>query len=143
MKDCSKLILDASVALKWFLEEPDSVKADELQELIRKRKLEVWVPSLFYFEVANILSKRSPAHATEFISLLKMFELKEVPLVLGILGRAVKLVQKHPKIALYDAYYHAIALQSGAIFLTADEKYYKQAKSERNILLFKDWENKS
>jgi len=139
MKVSSKIILDASVALKWILFEEDSEKACQIRTQLKEKTIEVLVPSFFYFEISNILIRKSPPAATEFLSFLKMQQLQEVGFVFGILGQAMRLMKKHPKIALYDAYYHAMALELKGTFLTADEKYYDLTKKEGHVMLLTDY----
>lgn len=48
-------VLDASVVLKWFIEEEDSVQALRLREEFYTGEREIVVPDLLLFEVANAL----------------------------------------------------------------------------------------
>jgi len=48
-------------------------------------------------------------------------------------------MKKYTKISFYDAAYHALALNTGGTFITADKKYYEKTKSEGNIMLLKNY----
>src|SRR5260221_2859659 len=50
------LVVDASVALEWLLSDARSVDAEAI--LIRAATEEIWVPSLWWLEVANVLQMR-------------------------------------------------------------------------------------
>ena len=49
------IILDASVVLKWFLEEKDSRKALEIRQKYLSGLVDISVPILILSEVANVL----------------------------------------------------------------------------------------
>jgi predicted nucleic acid-binding protein len=40
---------------------------------------------------------------------------------------------------LFDTLYHAVALETGATLVTADERYYETARGEGNITLLSDF----
>ena len=48
------LVIDASIALKWFLDEEGTIYALQLQEQLTQDFLPA-VPSLFFYEIANVL----------------------------------------------------------------------------------------
>jgi predicted nucleic acid-binding protein len=52
-----KSVLDASVAIKWVLVEPDSDKALRLRDAYRQGQHELIAPDWLRAEVANILGK--------------------------------------------------------------------------------------
>ena len=49
------IILDASVILRWFIEEEQSDKARKIQDDYLVDKLDIAVPDLLLYEVANAL----------------------------------------------------------------------------------------
>jgi len=59
-------VLDASVVLKWFVDEYDSDKAAQLKEEYYSGEREIIVPDLLLFEVANAL-RYNPAFEIEEI----------------------------------------------------------------------------
>ncbi len=52
-----KYVLDASVALKWVLTEPDSPKAHSIRDDFRKQLHELLAPDFFPAEVAHALTR--------------------------------------------------------------------------------------
>jgi predicted nucleic acid-binding protein len=52
-----KYVLDASVALKWVLTEPDSPKALSVRDDFRTQVCELLVPDIFPVEVAHALTR--------------------------------------------------------------------------------------
>lgn len=59
-------VLDASVVLKWFVDEEDSDKAIQLREKYYVGEREIVVPDLLLFEVANAL-RYNPSFTAEEI----------------------------------------------------------------------------
>lgn len=141
MKVGNKLVVaDACVVLKWILpKEEDVSEALCLREDFVKRKFKLLVPAHFLSELMNTLSRKLPSEALSFLSLLLLSPFIQCSLSLELASIAKKLMHKYPKISFYDGFYHAIAIQKGGIFVTADEKYYKAVKKEGHILLLKDY----
>jgi len=52
-----KYVLDASVALKWALNEPDSALALKLRDEFQRRIHELLAPDTFPIEIANALTR--------------------------------------------------------------------------------------
>src|SRR5206468_2341056 len=52
-----KYVLDASVALKWVLDEPDSAKAKRFRDEFRQQAHELLSPDIFPVELAHVLAK--------------------------------------------------------------------------------------
>ena len=48
------LVIDASVALKWFVEEEQTNKAQEVLDYVTDKAIPI-VPSLFFYEISNVL----------------------------------------------------------------------------------------
>ncbi len=123
------LVLDASVAAKWFLPRAGEPLADEALALLRRYadgEIELTVPDLFWAEFGNILWKAvrtgrvAGKTATEALTDMLHYGLPTVS------GR--ELAEDALAIALstgrtvYDAMYVALAIQRGATFVTADER---------------------
>jgi predicted nucleic acid-binding protein len=128
----SLLVLDASVAAKWFLPRAEEPLAEEALALLRQYaggEIELTVPDLFWAELGNILwkavrTRRIPEKAaTQALRDMLRYGL---PTVGGIL-----LAEDALTIALstgrtvYDAMYLALAVQRESIFVTADERLVK------------------
>jgi predicted nucleic acid-binding protein len=116
------LVLDASVAMAWYLPESFSTAARRWQRLMLEGQIELVVPSLHYWEVANVLrtyvvrGEIDAALATEIYALHL-----EAPLTVKEPDRAEVLAAalRYTSTA-YDAVYIALALGSDPSLLTAE-----------------------
>ena len=123
------LVLDASVAAKWFLPRAGEPLAEEAVALLRRYAegaIQLTVPDLFWAELGNILWKAVRAG--------RIPEKAATEALTGILGYALptvggrELSEDALAIALstgrtvYDAMYVALAVQRGCTFVTADER---------------------
>ena len=118
-------VIDASVALKWFLTEEDSRGADALFDAFLRSRAELLAPDVLLLEVANALWKQ-----TALLKLLRSEEAVSIfhdfitlPLNLQpsnpLASRALNLAMKfqHP---VYDMLYCALAIENDCEFVTAD-----------------------
>jgi len=128
MTDC---IIDASVAIKWVVEEEGSVEA--VAVLNRGGLI---APDLIIPECANILWKkqrrgelsRDEAHMAA--RLLEQAELELVPtriLLAAATGLAIEI--DHPA---YDCLYLALALERSCHFITADERLIRKLAQQKS-----------
>ena len=119
------LVVDASVAVKWVLEEPGS---DEAEALIVE---ELIAPPLFETECANVLWKawrRGEISADEAQGKLDDILSGAVALRQPQLGDALALATRlrHP---VYDCAYVALAAERRVAFATADRKLANKLKA--------------
>ena len=49
-----KIVLDASVVAKWFIEEEDTEKAIEIRDKFVRGEIKILVPSLLIYEIGNV-----------------------------------------------------------------------------------------
>lgn len=117
----STLVVDASVAVKWVVDEEGSEAAAELA----MEDLEA--PDLLYVESANVLwtkalrGELTEAEAAERLALLLEAPLRLIPSK-GLLERAQALAfeLEHP---VYDCVYLALALDRDTELVTADGRF--------------------
>jgi predicted nucleic acid-binding protein len=125
------IVLDSSVALKWIFANEDGAKhAEQVRDDHISEKNEIAVPSLFFYEIANVLAtkvKLSPEEALEAFELISAFEFNVHELDSFEYLEAMTLSMKH-KISVYDASYHVLAGRLGCRFLTADRKFWEKVK---------------
>jgi len=116
-----RVVVDASVALKWVLDEPESEAAVALgdEDLI--------APALWLAEAANALWRRSRiGDITPDEASLLLFELQNAPVASVAfephLDRALKLATeiRHP---IYDCLYLALAVHHATHVVTADRRF--------------------
>jgi predicted nucleic acid-binding protein len=123
------VVLDASVAVKWFLSPKDERLTDEALALYREflqQKISFLVPDIFWAEVGSAfwkavrLGRFQKASAQEAIAALGQCELPTFSIA-SLLERAFLIAATFDR-SVYDALYVALAVQSGAELITADER---------------------
>jgi predicted nucleic acid-binding protein len=136
------VVIDASVILKWILprgSEPYQDQAQSLATLIKAGSIRVGVPSLWYFEVGNLLVRKYPLQADQQLAnLCLILEPCEVSDKTGWQKKILALVEQHG-VTFCDAAYHALAIIQQGIFVTADEKYLQAIGKEPHVMHLKDW----
>jgi predicted nucleic acid-binding protein len=124
----SLLVLDASVAVKWFLlaEEPFKDRAMQLLARSQDGTIDFVIPDLFWAELGNVLCKaerqgRSTIKdAQEALRKAKNMGLLAVPSA-ELLEEAFDIARLHNR-SFYDSIYVALAVSRQATLITADEK---------------------
>ena len=123
----SKLVVDASVGIKLFVDEPLADRARALFESAAgDPSAHLLVPDLFYVVCANILWKHVrrfgyPAEkARRYIAKVQKLPLDSTPTA-KLAEDALRLALSH-EISAYDACYAALAERSRAPLVTADRK---------------------
>lgn len=137
------IVPDASVILKWVLErdnEPDHMQARLLQEALVASAVEVRVPTLWRYEVGNVLGLKQPRMGTDLMSALLAYELDEVPLRGEYCLAVLEHMQEVKGVTFYDSAYHVLALRTKGLYLTADTAYVKRARRKGHVELLSDWE---
>jgi predicted nucleic acid-binding protein len=137
------VVLDASVILKWLLEdpsrEPDTEKAFALVEYVVSGRLEILQPAHWLAEVAAVAARLVPQSAVGDVEMLAAFEFPttDSPIVIRRATNLAIETSHH----LFDTLYHAVALEhEDARLVTADERYYGKAEGYGAIRALHDWE---
>ena len=124
-------IVDASVAVRWYLEEEAHYSADEVLRRIVEEPRRFTVPELFAFEVYAVLQRLHPNGLLAFrkgvIPLLQGGMLRH-PMTDGLAVKANRFVKKG--LAGYDACYAALALDLKGCWLTYDKKAHQLIEME-------------
>ena len=126
------VVVDASLAAKWLVEEEDSDKAHALLQSWVSRGIARVAPYLMPFEVANTLHRRvvrgelTVVDGARLIARLlgSQLELHQTP---NLHARALELASLLRQGAAYDAHYLALAETLDCELWTADEKFYRAA----------------
>jgi len=118
------VVLDTSVIIKWFRqEEVLAEKALALREAYLDGRLDVFLPALAIYELANVLRYKSELSTEEVAqaveSLLDM-ELEIVAPSGELIRRSVEIARQYDE-TVYDAVFVALAESLGAPLITADE----------------------
>jgi predicted nucleic acid-binding protein len=137
------VVLDASVILKWLLEdparEPDTEKAFALVECVVIGKLEILQPVHWLAEVAAVAARLVPQTAVGDVEMLAAFEFPTTDSP-TVMRRATSLAIETNH-HLFDTLYHAVALEyEDAMLVTADERYYGKAEGYGTIRTLHDWQ---
>lgn len=123
-------IIDASVAVKWTVQEEHADQALRLLETCR----DMAAPSHWIAEAANALWAKSrkreltPDQATERVGMLAAAPV--APLAVDRLLRRAFEIAMHAGITVYDALYLAAAADTGRPLVTADRRLFDVAGSE-------------
>jgi len=135
-----KYIVDASIILKWVLEkekEPDHDKAASLLYTWVRGAVGIAAPSLWTYEVANILGRALPDEADQKMKLLLDLKIDAVDCSEQMIHQCFTWMKEH-RVTFYDAVYLAAAYEIDAVLLTGDEKFCEKMKNDNRICLLKD-----
>lgn len=130
---------DASVILKWVLrfKEDSAEKALLLRNAFLAEKCRLVVPSLWFFEVGNILGIKEPHLAEALLGALLELSLEEQDPG-PILHISFELMETL-RVTFYDAAYHATAIRREGILITADDVYFRKAAPRGHVIRLRDW----
>jgi predicted nucleic acid-binding protein len=138
----SDLVIDASVAVKWFVTEASSEKADE----VSASDYSLLAPRLIMAEVANALARKAmqklitPLEAAEYVRTLPQFFTGLIDiedLIEPALQNACSYM--HP---IYDFVYLEAARRRNTRMLTADQKFLARVKGTslaKFVILLSEW----
>jgi predicted nucleic acid-binding protein len=136
-----RLVVDASVAVKWFLkerlDEPHLTQAEAVAAAIELSGTVLLAPVHWILEIIAVLARTDPGAVDDallFLDDMKPTTIQGVP----VLRRAADLsiaLNHH----LFDTLYHAVALEEGATLVTADEAYFSKAKHLGGIEFLSDF----
>jgi predicted nucleic acid-binding protein len=135
------IVPDASILLKWVLpslEEEDQQKALKIRDLSLAGELTLIVPTLWLYEVGNILSRRFPEDASDSLQALLSYGLDEIPWNRAWLDKCFQITERFG-VTFYDAAYHSLALRERALFVTADQKYVLKTEALGGVVSLRNW----
>ena len=135
------VVVDTSVSIKWFFpvlaEEQDTNQAIAMLLQSQSGQVVLVQPAHWLPEVVAVITRIRPEIAEQAIDYLSAMEVK-VQQDADILKIAARLSQQFSH-HLFDTLYHALAIHLNAVFVTADEKYYRKAETMGCIQLLGDW----
>jgi predicted nucleic acid-binding protein len=129
-----RYVLDASVALKWVLPEPDTPKAVRLRNAYRQQVHELLAPDVFPAEVAHALAKAErrrilrPPEGARRLALVLRTPPRFHP-YLPLLGRAFQIASAL-RVGVYDCLYVALAEREACELVTADDRLVKNLQPQ-------------
>ena len=130
MERSEKIVIDASVAIKWFSEEEGSDRALAIRNEHIEGKKVMAAPDLLVYEVANALRfKPSYAPLTTGRAMDDLFDLQLDLMVPSkdVVSRCSELAFKYG-ITVYDSCYLALGELLGSTVVTADNQLYNRAR---------------
>jgi predicted nucleic acid-binding protein len=136
-----KLVVDASVAVKWFIRDPneenDVVSAVDILAGIGENSIKVIQPPHWIAEVTAVLARLQPDLSDDAIDLLDAMELptRAESSVYKLASHLATELNHH----LFDTLYHALALQDNAILITADRRYFRKSVNHGSICMLADF----
>ncbi len=130
------LVIDASIALVWFLPDEDSAAADAT--LHRVIETQAFVPDLFWHEMRNVLllsyrRKRIGRHDI-WQSMLRLSQLAITTIAPSNTDLVLTLADRHGLTA-YDAAYLALAIERQLPLATLDRQLIAAAPAEGVVLI--------
>ena len=128
----STVVVDASVIVKWFVEEENSDKAIKIRDKYIEGEIKLIAPEIITFEVLNALYYKK---------LFSESEMKEISEALnsysfGLYSLEGKYAEKTVEVAfknsvtIYDASYISLAVMKNTYMYTADEKLIEKLKGD-------------
>jgi len=128
------LVIDASIAVKWVVEEEGTPQA-----LALRQRAKLIAPELLVAECANILWKKaargelSKEEALFAAKLLQSAEIELLPMrSLFETATSLAIELDHPA---YDCIYLALAVENDCPFVTADERFLRKLGQGRRMAL--------
>jgi predicted nucleic acid-binding protein len=135
------IVPDASVILKWAFHSPEESDRDSALALLHawiEDKVHIILPTLWSFEVGNVLLLKKPDTAPEIMEIFIGYNFMESDMSIALYKETFKLMQKY-HVTFYDAVYHALAMENKGILLTADETYCKKVRDAKHVVRLSDW----
>jgi len=127
-----RVVVHASVAVKWFLPESGEPLADQAMALLDqfdRKEIQFVVPDLFHVEIASAIWKAvrvgrvSRAFGDQALVLLTQREFATVP-SLKLLDGAFQIAAEYGR-TVYESLYVALAIQTESQLITADGRLAK------------------
>lgn len=128
----SKFVIDASIAVKWVVEEDGTAEA-----LTLRHRAKLIAPELLIAECANILWKKvrldelSKAEALTAARLLQAADIELLPMrILFEAATRMSIEIDHPA---YDCIYVVMAVENKCQFVTADQRLLRKLAQNRTF----------
>lgn len=125
----TQIVVDASLAVKWALQESDSTEAERLLQIWLDQGIELLGASWFACEVSNVLFQRvrgeqinAEKARLDLLDLLGLIDMTDVEPVVAI--RALALAIQFGQRATYDCHYLALAEYLDCEYWTADQRFW-------------------
>jgi predicted nucleic acid-binding protein len=124
----NRFVVDASVAVKWYLPEEHG----ECAARLCRSSMVLEAPDLLYSEIGSVLWKRvrrrelTREQAGEIIAALSLMQIEVYPS--RLLAAAAVQIACEANLTVYDSLYLATAMLTGSRLVTADRRVYETAR---------------
>lgn len=120
------MVLDTSIAIKWIkqINETDSEKAYSLYQQLQAGEINIAVPDLILYEIANYASRQTEdifSACLDFIEGIFESKIEIVPADKYLIQESA-ILGHNLKISAYDAVYLCLAKKYETKLITADRK---------------------
>jgi predicted nucleic acid-binding protein len=136
------VVVDASVSCKWFFkasaQEQDTEQAIQLLTQVYSGQVTLVQPAHWLAEVIAVITRVRPEIAEQAVAYLSAMGLK-IQQDTDSLTTAVRLSRQLSH-HLFDTLYHALAINLNAVFVTADDNYFRKAESLGFIQRLDTWQ---
>jgi predicted nucleic acid-binding protein len=119
-----KIVVDASLVVKWFISEKHSQQALEVRDHFVSGEVELYAPNLLHYEVLNALKYSnlfSRENLADAVTSLENYGIIQVPLNGEYAQKTMTLAVEH-NISIYDAAYVGLTDVMGICAYSADKK---------------------
>lgn len=130
-------VLDASVIIKWFIEEEGSDRADKYLQAYKNRQFSILVPTLLFYELGNILlaKKATAKQAGQIMQDLHALNLTKTDIGYESFRKVFQNADEL-QITYYDASYLTLMQKESCEFVTADRKLYEKVRKIFTLVKF-------
>ena len=139
-----KVVVDSSIAIKWFVVEPHSEDARKVLDGYQVGNLNLLAPDLINSEIGNIIWKKhrlqglSASDAQEIIDAFQTINFTFTPTAV-LLDEAYRLAVTHQR-TVYDMMYVALSIREQCRFVTADDRLVNAiAATYSNVIGVANW----
>jgi predicted nucleic acid-binding protein len=119
-----KIVVDASLVVKWFISEKYSQLALEIRDHFVNGEIELFAPTLLHYEVLNALKYSnlfSRENLADAVTSLENYGIIQLPLNGEYAQKTMTLAVEH-NISIYDAAYVSLTDLMGICAYSADKK---------------------
>lgn len=133
MKDTKLIIIDSSVAVKWFfLEDTESTKKARtiLEDFKKDSNVQLWYPDIILFEFSNVLCYKRNLTDEQSQEIWQSFCSLPANIYTPtseFISKTLEFARKY-QVTVYDASYAVLAKEKKGIFITADKIFVNQVK---------------
>ena len=124
MNDAQKLVVDASIIVKWFVEEESSEASQIIRDKYIKGEIDIIAPQLILFETLNALRYKelfTEPEIKEISEALDAYSLNLYSLRGEYAEKTVEVAFTN-NVTIYDSSYISLALLENTRLYTADQK---------------------